>query len=75
MFATLALMLSYIKHITVNHCKGKKETTRKKSAEAAVTAEIEKARAKASMKAINTAIQKNAPSLPKDKQNTGHSCQ
>ena len=63
---THVIMLGHIKHVTVKHCKHKKEVERKKSSAAAVVAQMERDTAQTPHSATHAATQDNAASLPKD---------
>jgi hypothetical protein len=65
---TLHNMLGYIKVITVRYYEQQIDILRKRNAEAAVIAEIEEAKARDAMGAINSSINKAAAALPKDRE-------
>ena len=62
----LANMLGYIKVITVRYYEHQIDALHKRMAEAAVIAEMEEAKARDAMAAVNASISKVATSLPKD---------
>jgi hypothetical protein len=62
----LDLMLRYIKPITIVYFTQQKEALHKRNAEAAVIAEIEEAKAKDALAAVDDSIKRNADILPKE---------
>ena len=64
---TIDSMLKYIKVITITYYSQQKDILRKRTAEAAVIAEMEEAKARDAMEAINTSITNAANTFPKNK--------